>query len=191
MAQSARLSLLALGHLLELLKAVAVRVSRVSVLWDFDLEIYRRDWQAPLNDAGRVLGITVQEPVRVARPDELPQATEVIKRRADAFLVASGAFAFYVRAELADLALRARLPAIAAFKEFPEAGLLLSWGPDPADINRRAGDYVYRILKGAKPGDLPIELPNKFEFAINLKTANALGLAVEPSLQLRATHLYR
>jgi ABC-type uncharacterized transport system substrate-binding protein len=176
---------------LELLKAVAGHVSRVGVLWDFDVEVYRRDWQAPLTEAANVLGMTVQQPVLVASENELPQAIEVVKHRADAFLVASGAFMFYVRRQLADLALHARLPAIAAFKEFPEAGLLLSWGPDLADINRRAGDYVDRILKGARPGDLPIELPNKFELAINLKTASALGLAVDPSLQLRATNLYR
>ena len=176
---------------LELLKAVAGSVSRVGVLWDFDVEIYRRDWQEPLKEAASVLGMTVQEPVLVAGAEELPQAIDVMKRRADAFLATSGAFMFYVRRELADLALRARLPAIAAFKEFPETGLLLSWGPDLADINRRAGHYVDRILKGAKPGDLPIELPNKFELAINLKTARALGLTVDQSLQLRATHLYR
>src|SRR5262249_3227560 len=176
---------------LELLKAAAGRISRIGVLWDFDVEIYRRDWQAPLKEAASVLGMTVQEPVRVASADELPQAIDVMKRRADAFLVASGAFMFYVRRELSDIALRARLPAVAAFKEFPEAGLLLSWGPDLEDINRRAGDYVDRILKGAKPGDLPIELPNKFELAINLKTATTLGLTIDPSLQVRATHLYR
>jgi putative ABC transport system substrate-binding protein len=176
---------------LELLKSVAGRVSRVCVLWDFDLETYRRDWQAPLKEAASMLGMAVQEPVRVVSANELPQAIDVVKRRAEAFLVASAAFMLYARRELADLALRARLPAIAAYKEFPETGLLLSWGPDFAEINRRAGDYVDRILKGAKPGDLPIELPNKFELAINLKTASALGLTVEPLLQLRATHLYR
>jgi putative ABC transport system substrate-binding protein len=156
-----------------------------------DVEIYRRDWQAPLKEAATVLGMTVQELVSVSNPDELPQAIDVMKRRADAFIVTNGAFMFYARRALADLALRAWLPAIAAFKEFPESGLLLSWGPDLADINRRAGDYVDRILKGAKPGDLPIELPNRFELGINLKTASALGLSVDPTLQLRATHLYR
>jgi putative tryptophan/tyrosine transport system substrate-binding protein len=106
-------------------------------------------------------------------------------------MVASSGLPLPARSQVAQVALQAKLPGIAAFKEFPEAGLLMSFGPDLADINRRAGGYVDRILKGAKPGDLPIELPNKFDLAINLRTANALGLAIEPSLRARATELYR
>jgi putative ABC transport system substrate-binding protein len=98
---------------------------------------------------------------------------------------------FSARHKLADLALRARLPAIAAFKAFPEAGLLVSYGPDLVDINRRAASYVDRIAKGARPADLPIELPSKFDLAINVRTASALGLTINPSLLLRATDVYR
>ena len=78
------------------------------------------------------------------------------------------------------------MPAIAAFKAFPRAGLLMSYGPDLPDIHRRAAGYVDRVLKGAKPGDLPIELPIKYELVINLKIAKALGLSIPTSLLVRA-----
>lgn len=177
---------------LELLKAMVRRVKRVCALWDFDTAAYERDWRAPLGDAGRILDVTIQEPVRVSDVGDLPRAFETMRQRQiDAFIVATGGFIMGARARLAELATQAKLPGIAAFKEFPEAGLLMSYGPDLADINRRAGAYVDRILKGARAGDLPIELPNKFDLAINLRTAGSLGLTVDTSLQLRATYLYR
>ena len=172
---------------LELLKSAAVRIANLAVLWDFDLESYHRYWKMPLIDAGRILGLSIQEPVRVRGADELPAAfTRLKQRRADAILVASGGTLLPARTQVGELALQHRLPAIAAYKEFPQAGLLMSYGPDFPDINRRAAGYVDRILKGAKPRDLPIELPNKFELAINLKTAKALGLTVPQSLLVRA-----
>jgi putative ABC transport system substrate-binding protein len=172
---------------LELLKSAAARVARVAVLWDFDLEHFRRYWAAPLADAGRILGLNIQEPVRVRDASELPAAFALMKQRqADAMLVASGGPNFPARAQVANLALQHRLPAIAAFKEYSQAGLLMSYGPDLPDINRRAAGYVDRILNGAKPGDLPIELPNKFELVINLKTAKVLGLTIPQSLRVRA-----
>jgi putative ABC transport system substrate-binding protein len=176
---------------LELLRAMVPRVARIGVLWDFDTASYIRDWQGPLGDAARVLAVSVQEPIHVASVDELPRAFETMKQRqTDALLVASGSFLLTERDRLARLALQARLPGIAAFRQFAEAGLLMSYGPDLADINRRAGGYIGRILKGARPGDLPIELPSKFDLAINLRTAQALALRVDPSLQVRATELY-
>jgi putative ABC transport system substrate-binding protein len=172
---------------LELLKSAAVRIARVAVLWDYDVEIFRRYWAAPLADAGHILGIQIQEPVRVRDAKELPAAFALMKQRqADAILVASGSFVLTARAQVAELALQHRLPAIAAFKGFPQTGLLMSYGPDLADINRRAAGYVDRIVKGAKPGDLPIELPNKFELVINLKTAKSLGIVIPQSLLVRA-----
>ena len=175
---------------LELLKSAAVRATRVAVLWDFDLQTYRRHWEVPLADAGHILGLNIQEPVRARDVQELPAAFALMKdRQTDAMLVASGGPLFQARAQVGQLALQYRLPAIAAFKEYPETGLLMSYGPDISDINRRAGGYVDKIIKGAKPGDLPIELPNKFELVINLKTARALGLAIPPSLLGRADQI--
>lgn len=173
---------------LEFLKSTAGRVTRLTVLWDFDLGVYKRDWEAPLVSAGRALGIAILEPVRVRLGDELPGAFATIReRRADAFLVASGGVLLPARERVAALALEHRLPAIAAFKEFPQAGLLMSYGPDILDINRRAGGYVDRILKGARPGDLPIEMPSKFDLVINQKTARALGIVVPQPVLMRAT----
>jgi putative tryptophan/tyrosine transport system substrate-binding protein len=87
---------------------------------------------------------------------------------------------------VADLALKSRLPAIAEPRRFAEVGGLLAYGPNLGDMQRRAVTYVDKILKGAKPGDLPIEQPTKFELVINLKTAKALGLTIPPSLLQRA-----
>lgn len=173
---------------LEFLKSAAGRVTRLTVLWDFDLGVYKRDWEAPLAAAGLALGIAILEPVRIRLADELPAAFATIReRRADALLVASGGALLPARERVAALAIEHRLPAIAAFKEFPQAGLLMSYGPDLPDINRRAGGYVDRILKGAKPGDLPIELPSKFDLVVNQKTARALGIVVPQPVLMRAT----
>ncbi|HVJ72665.1 MAG TPA: ABC transporter substrate-binding protein [Casimicrobiaceae bacterium] len=175
---------------LEVLKSVAVRTRRVAVLWDFDVEIYRRQWELPLAAAARVLDLEVLAPVRVREAGELPGAFAQMKQRgADATLVASGGLLLPARAQVANLALEHRLPAIAAFREFAHAGLLMSYGPDLPDINRRAGGFVDRILRGARAGDLPIELPIKFDLAINLATARALGLAVPPSVLVRANEI--
>jgi len=94
---------------------------------------------------------------------------------------------FYLRRqELADLALKHRLPAIHVLKGYAEAGLLMSYGPNLLDLYRRAASYVDKVLKGTKPGDLPIEQPTKFELAMNLKTARVLGLDISPTLLGRA-----
>ena len=175
---------------LEQLKLIAVHTARVAVLWDFDVDVFHRYWARPLADAGHVLGLSIQEPTRVRAPEELPAAFAQIKQRqADAILVASGGLLLPSRAQVAELALQHRLPGIAAFKEFPQSGLLMSYGPDLLDINRRAGGYVDRILKGAKPGDLPIEMPNKHELVINQSTAKSLGLTIPQSMLLRADEL--
>ena len=111
------------------------------------------------------------------------------RRQTDALLVASGGITFPARARVAQLAIENRLPGMAAFKEFPQAGLLMSYGPDLSEIQRRAAGYVDRILKGAKAGDLPIELPNKHELLLNLATAKALGLTIPQPLLLRANEV--
>jgi len=126
----------------------------------------------------------------VRDPHELPAAFVLLKQRhVEAILVASGGFLLQDRAQVGSLALRHRIPAIAAFKQFAQAGLLMSYGPDLPDINYRAAAFVDKILRGAKPGNLPIELPNKFELAINLKTALGLGLTIPQALLIRANEV--
>lgn len=175
---------------LELLKSLAPGLRRVSVLWDFDEETYRRLWRAPLADAGRILSIAIAEPAPIRTSEELPAAIASIKERADGFIIAAGgATSFTARSTIARLAIEHRLPAIAAFREFVEDGLLMSHGPDLPEINRRAGAYVARILKGEKPANLPIQLPDRFQLFINRKTASGLGLAIPSEIQARADGL--
>ena len=174
---------------LELLKSTAGRVTRYSILWDFDPAIYRRDWAAPLASAGKALGIEILEPTVVDDAAQLPAAFASMRaRRVDAFQIGAGGIVLQAhRPQVAALALEYKLPGIAAFREFAHDGLLMSYGPDLADINFRAGGFVDRIVKGAKPGDIAIELPNKFDFVINQKTAKALGIVVPQGVLMRAT----
>jgi len=110
----------------------------------------------------------------------------MIGKRIGAFIVIGGPLTYMRRQQIADLALKNRLPGIHSLREYAQAGLLISYGPNLPDLYRRAATYVDKILKGAKPGDLPVEQPTKFELVINLKTAKALGLTIPPSLLGRA-----
>src|SRR5262249_49689352 len=121
---------------------------------------------------------------------DLESAVEAQRRASNgALLVWSDAFMTAHRAAIASLLSRHRLPAVSPFPIFAESGSLLSYGSDSIDNFRRAASYVDRILKGEKPTELPVQQPIKFELVINLKTANALGLTIPPSLLLRADHL--
>jgi putative ABC transport system substrate-binding protein len=111
------------------------------------------------------------------------------KERVGALLVLSDAMLSSHRTRLADLAARSRLPTAYGNRESVEGGGLMSYGPSFLDLHRRSAIYVDKILKGAKPADLPVEQPTKFELVINLKTAKALGLTIPPSVLLRADHI--
>ena len=132
----------------------------------------------------RALGLQL-EPVPVQGQNDLDAAFK-LSRGADGMLQIDSPLFVSNRARLAELAAANRLPAIYATRDFVEAGGLMSYGPHFPDLYRRAATYVVKILKGAKPADLPIEQPTKFELVINLKTAKALGLTVPPSLLARA-----
>jgi putative ABC transport system substrate-binding protein len=178
------------GKQLELLNEAAGRLSRVVVLWDLDMDLYRRQWATPLGDAARRLGLQLQGPVQVRGPDQLDAAfAEMIAQKAEAVLVVMGGPAYQHRGRVAELAIRNRLPTVAAFREFPQAGGFMSYGPDLPEVYRRGAAYVDKILRGAKSGDLPVEQPTKYELVVNLNTARALGLTVPPSILARADHL--
>jgi putative tryptophan/tyrosine transport system substrate-binding protein len=120
-------------------------------------------------------------------PDNLDAAFPALAReRAEALLVLSDVMFFQHRTQIVELAAKYRLPVVYGLREEAEAGGLIAYGANRGDLYRRAATYVDKILKGAKPGDLPIEQPTKFELVINLKTAKALGLTIPASLLLRA-----
>jgi putative ABC transport system substrate-binding protein len=126
--------------------------------------------------------------VKVHRPDDLETALgEARKGRAEALIVLGSPFFFAHRARLVELAAKHRLPAMYFQREFVVgSGGLMSYGPNLRDLFRRAATYVDKILKGAKPADLPVEQPTKFELVVNAKTAKALGLTIPPSVLARA-----
>ena len=126
--------------------------------------------------------------VEVREPNDFESAFSKITNtiQATALFIQAAAIFTDNRRRLADLAARNRLPAISDFKELAEAGLLMSYGSDFFDLGRRAATFVDKILKGTKPADLPVEQPKKFEFVINLKTANQIGLTIPPNVLARA-----
>lgn len=132
------------------------------------------------------LGMEAIEVQAAAREQIEPAFREPAARGAKAMFVGGDPLQMSNRALVAELALRHRLPTMFLFKEHVEAGGLMSYGPDLTDLQRRGADYVDRILRGAKPGDLPIAQPVKFDLVINLKTARALGLKIPKLLLLRA-----
>ncbi len=175
------------GKQLELLKTAAPGISRIAIWWDSDIAIFQRSWAIPLETAARQLGLQVFPPIQVLDQTQVDSAFVTMKQqRADALLVAIAGPTQRYRQRVAELAIRYHLPTVAAFKEFTKDGGLISYGPDLPAIYRRAATYVDKILKGANPGDLPIELPTKYELFVNLKTAKALGLKIPQPLLLRA-----
>jgi putative ABC transport system substrate-binding protein len=169
----------------ELLKAAIPRLRRLAIIWDPATPSHRPGLRA-VEESGRALGLHVQsQGVRSATEYEAAFAA-MVQERADAVLVLSTPLFMGGARRLAELALTHRLPTMFGPREHVEAGGLLSYSPDRADLYRRAASYVDRILKGANPADLPVQQAEKFELVINLKTAKALGLTIPPSLLGRA-----
>jgi putative ABC transport system substrate-binding protein len=173
------------GKWMELLKEVLPGVSRVAVL--FDPTSSSAAQLKASEAAARSLGVRLQT-LKVGRSDELgPAFAEAQKNRAEGLIIFGSAFVFAHRTRLVELAATHRLPTIYDQRQFVvSSGGLMSYGPNVHDLFRRAATYVDKILKGAKPGDLPIEQPTKFELVINLKTAKILGLTIPPAVLARA-----
>ena len=174
------------GKQLELLKETVPKVSRVAVLWNPANAVWQAQMLRQTEIAARALGLQVQL-LEARGPDELEGAFAAMTReRVSALLVQVDViFALHAR-RIADLAAKRRVPAMYGSREHVETGGLMSYAPNIPDLFRRAATYVDKILKGAKPADLPVEQPTKFELVINLKTAKALGLKIPQSVLIRA-----
>ena len=170
-----------LGLLNELLPKVAV----VGVLLDPSLLDFTSELK-DVEEAGRFAGRQMIV-LKATNEHEINEAfASIVQAKAGAILVGAGPIFLENRREIIALATRYKLPASYVTRQYPEAGGLMSYGPSQTDAYRRAGIYVGKILKGAKPADLPVELPTKFELVINIKSANTLGLNVPPQLLARA-----
>jgi putative ABC transport system substrate-binding protein len=175
------------GKRLGLLKEALPHATRVAYLWNPDT-VAAATYPATQEAAGKI-GMALDE-LRVSNSEELQRAIQVLERqRPDALYVnVDNRIATY-RQIIADAAIRLKLPTISGYHGFVESGGLMSYGASLTDLYRRGAIYVDRVFRGAKPGDLPIEQPTKFELHINLRTARALGLTVPQSLLLQATEV--
>jgi putative ABC transport system substrate-binding protein len=173
---------------LGLLKEVIPKVSRVAVLRNPDNPADKamlREVEA----AARALGVRLQ-PLEARNQQEIEGAfAAMIRERTDALLFFPDALFFTQRRQIAELAAKGRLPSISGGSDYPNAGGLMGYGPNFLDLERRAATFVDRILKGAKPGDLPVEQPTTFELVINMKTAKALRLTIPPAILARTDHV--
>jgi len=173
---------------LELLTQAIPGVSRVALLWEPESmpERTQTDILRVGDAAAGALGVRLQV-VGARGPADFDGAfLDMIRAGAGAVAVFGSTMFIVERRRLVDLAAKHRLPAAYTWRVFVDVGGLMAYGPSLADLNRRGGTYVGKILKGAKPADLPVEQPSKFELVINLKTAKALGLTIPPSLLARA-----
>jgi putative ABC transport system substrate-binding protein len=173
------------GKWLELLKEIAPGTTHVAVLMDPDFAGYRARWKA-IENAAPLLNVRIEQ-ADIRTSSDIENAISRAAREPNgALLVFSSALTSANSKRIIELAGQYRLPAVYPFKFFTESGGLMSYGIDRADLFRRSASYIDRILRGADPGELPIQAPTKFELAINLTTAKALGLMVPDSLLARA-----
>ena len=179
------------GKRLELLKEAAPKVARVAVLYDPATRSNVVDLKEVLPVAAHALKLTLQLwEVRAA--DDFERVFAAMgKQRPDGLYPAGGPLMFANGKRIAGFALKSRLPSVYVRREYVDAGGLMSYGADLADSYRRVAYFVDRILKGAKPADLPVEQPTKFELVINLKTAKQIGLTIPPELLARANRLIK
>jgi len=177
------------GKRLELLREAVPGLSRVAILWNPDVRGALLDYKET-EEVARSLRLELYS-LEVSTAEDLDRAFSTLtSQRAQAFVVtAANVVTFGRRAEIARFAQSSRLPAMYSAKEYVDAGGLMSYGPSVPGMFRRAAVYVDKILRGAKPADLPVEQPTTFELVINLKTAKGLGLAIPRSLLLRADHV--
>jgi putative ABC transport system substrate-binding protein len=173
------------GKRFELLKEIVPTLSRVAILWNPDFAPNRTRLTS-MGQTARALGLT-PIPVEARGPSELDHAfAMIVTERAQALVMLGDGVLLQHRDQIGNLVLENRLPAASALREDVESGLLLAYGADFSDLYRQAAGFVDRIFKGAKPGDLPIQQPTKFQLIFNLRTAKALGLELPATLLARA-----
>jgi putative ABC transport system substrate-binding protein len=166
---------------LEILTEVLPQVKRIGVLWNPTTPSHTPAMRA-VEDAGKKLGVQLLLLPEPTAEDFEPAFATMLREGVGGFLVVASPLSTSHRAALAGLALQYRLPGMFGHKDYIEAGGLMSYGADIDDLNRRAALYIDKILKGAKPGDLPVEQASKYQLVINLKTAKALGLEIPPKV---------
>jgi len=177
-----------LAKRLQLLREIVPTMSRVAALSGVGMT-YNRVHVQLLADAGLSLGVTVA-PLEISGADDLVSAfSEIARARATGLIVFAGPVLLPLRARIASMAVTKRLPTVCPAKLWVSDGCLVSYGADVEDSWRRAAGYVHRILKGARPADLPVEQPTKFELAINAATAKMLALTIPQSVLLQADHV--
>jgi putative ABC transport system substrate-binding protein len=178
------------GKQLQLLQEAVPSLSRVAVLVDTTNPGYGREpWREPYEAAARTLGLELQF-VGARGPEDLERGFETaLREHADGFFVALGAVISANLTRIAELAMQSRLPLMWQQSEAVSRGGLMAYGPNRADMYRQAATFVDKILKGRPPADLPIEQPMRFDFVINLQTAQALGLTIPPHVLLQATEV--
>jgi putative ABC transport system substrate-binding protein len=168
------------GKRIDLLREAISSLGRLAIMGNVGNPTIALEF-GELQAAARTLGLQV-DTLEIRRPQDIASALEAVKGRADALYVCQDLLTLGNRQRINTLALGARLPVMHASREQIEAAGLMSYGPNFMDMYRRAGDYVDKILRGAKPGDIPVEQPTKFDFVINLTTAKALGLEIPARL---------
>jgi putative ABC transport system substrate-binding protein len=173
------------GKKVELLREVLPSLRRLAIMANVDYHFAVLE-MGEIQAAAGTLGIDVAD-FEIRRAEDIaPAFEEALKGRADALYVVGDALTATNRVRINTFALAARLPTMHGFREFVEAGGLMSYGPNFPDLFRRAADYVDKILRGAKPGDIPVEQPTRFDLIINLTTAKALGLTIPQTLLVAA-----
>jgi putative ABC transport system substrate-binding protein len=179
------------GKRLELLKEAVPNASQVAVVWYPAVGSTDDDEVRETDTAARQLGVKIQL-VEVRTPADFQAAFAARKKQqANAVIIIQGSFTLFHRKQLVELALKNRLPSLCESARFADEGCLISYGTDVLSLYRRAASYVDKILKGTKPGDLPIEQPTKFELVINLKTAKQIGLTIPPNVLAKADRVIR
>jgi putative ABC transport system substrate-binding protein len=173
------------GKRLALLREVVPKLSRIAVFWNPDNPFHVISKQQ-VHDAAEVLGINVRFLAVRAATDIEPALAAVEAEKPEALAILADRVFLHDRKRLMDFASQHAFPGVYAYRELVEAGGLMSYGPNYAHLHERAAVFVDKILKGAKPGDLPVEAPTRFDLVLNLRTANALRLTIPPTLLARA-----